>query len=279
MKELIITADDYGMALSVNRAIEEGTECGIITSTNVMTNMAHCSQAASLRGRFPNLSLGIHWTLTAGRPISHPSAVSTLVDDQGEFYTHSTFRKRFRAGLILYQDIERELKAQYTAFCQICGKPNYWNTHQNIHVGFKLYSFFVDMAVTLGVDKMRSHQRIYVPPKHGMKSMSLSWQVMEPFKAKLLNSWQRAARRKGISSPDGVIVPLSANDRYDLKYLLENILWGPNERAELVIHPAVDNDCEYFGRIADDRITEYNMFSKPSTLDIIIASEVRLTTL
>ena len=36
MKQLIITADDYGMSRAVNDAIEAGMAAGLITTTNVM---------------------------------------------------------------------------------------------------------------------------------------------------------------------------------------------------------------------------------------------------
>ena len=45
MKKVIITADDYGMSNAVNRAIDAGAEIGLITSTNVMTNMPFYKEA------------------------------------------------------------------------------------------------------------------------------------------------------------------------------------------------------------------------------------------
>ena len=52
-KELIITADDYGMCESVNAAIEACISAGTVLSTNVMTNMPCCESAIQLRQRFP----------------------------------------------------------------------------------------------------------------------------------------------------------------------------------------------------------------------------------
>jgi predicted glycoside hydrolase/deacetylase ChbG (UPF0249 family) len=47
--KLIITADDYGMSPAVNNAIEAGIEAGLITSTNVMTNMDYYKDAINLK--------------------------------------------------------------------------------------------------------------------------------------------------------------------------------------------------------------------------------------
>ena len=64
MKQLIITADDYGMSRAVNDAIEAGMAAGIITTTNVMTNMPLYKEAKSLKDKFPKVSVGLHWTLS-----------------------------------------------------------------------------------------------------------------------------------------------------------------------------------------------------------------------
>ena len=139
MKKLIITADDYGMSPGVNQAIEEGIGCGLITSTNVMANMDYAQDAATLKQKFPNVSVGIHWTLSAGRPVSKPEEIPSLVNENGEFHSYQEFRKRYRSELIKEEEIITELKNQYEKFCEICGEPDYWNTHQNIHVDFKLF--------------------------------------------------------------------------------------------------------------------------------------------
>ncbi|MGN1059927.1 MAG: ChbG/HpnK family deacetylase, partial [Clostridia bacterium] len=68
MKQLIITADDYGMSAGVNEAIEQGVSAGLITSTNVMVNMEYLQEVSLLKKKFPALSVGLHWTLSAGKP-------------------------------------------------------------------------------------------------------------------------------------------------------------------------------------------------------------------
>ena len=60
-KKLIITADDYGMCDSVNRAIEECIAKKVVLSTNVMTNMECAADAATLREKYPYVSIGIHY--------------------------------------------------------------------------------------------------------------------------------------------------------------------------------------------------------------------------
>ena len=95
MQKLIVTADDYGMCNEVDKAIDSGIENGIITTTNVMLNMESLYNAATLRKRYEHISIGIHWNVTTGKPISTPESIPTLVDDKGDFWSINEFKKRY----------------------------------------------------------------------------------------------------------------------------------------------------------------------------------------
>lgn len=268
MKKLIITADDYGMSKSVNDAIHAGIEAGLITSTNVMTNMPFYQEAVKLKN-YPCLSVGLHWVLACGKPVLAKEEVPTLVDENGEFYPYPVFRRKLRNRQISFEDIKRELVAQYNLYFDLLGQPDYWNTHQNTHVDFGIYRLFVDTAAELGIMKMRSHQRIYVKGSDNSKKKSLVWRLMEPMKAEMLNVWQSNAHKKGMASPDGRIVCLNENDINKPEYLFSHIEWRKNTIGEYVIHPAEKNDSLYFGKIVDQRFREYRMFTSEKTKEIL----------
>ena len=68
-QRLIITADDYGLCEPVNQAIEECLMPARVRATCVMANMPDYRAAESLRRKFPQSSLGIHWNVTQGKPV------------------------------------------------------------------------------------------------------------------------------------------------------------------------------------------------------------------
>lgn len=274
MKRLIITADDYGMSRGVNDAIDAGIACGLITSTNVMTNMKYYREAEKLRKT--DVSVGLHWTLSAGKPVLDPKEIKSLVDDNGTFYSYPEFRSRYRKKLISHQDIVKELKAQYSRFVAVCGQPDYWNTHQNTHVDFGIYKLVVDTAKELGISKMRSHERLYVRGSDNSVKRSLKWRLAEPFKSFLLHTWQGNAHKKGIASPNGVVIRLNKNDVNDLEYVFANIQWKDKKIAEYVIHPTTMNDSPYFGKIVDQRIMEWQLFSTDTTHELLHKNQITL---
>lgn len=275
MKRLIITADDYGMSLGVNEAIDAGIEAGIITSTNVMTNMPFYKEAQKLRNN-ADVSLGIHWTLSCGEPVLNKESIPSLIAEDGQFYSYPEFRSRYRKRLIANEDIKRELVAQYNRFVESCGEPDYWNTHQNVHVDFHIYQLFVSVAKELGILKMRSHQRIYVPRSGNDAKQPFLWRMMEPAKSALLNAWQGKAHKQGIKSPEGLIVCLNNTDVDRLEYLFSHIQWSNHEIGEYVIHPATTCDSPYFGKIIDHRMAEYKMFSNRDTKRLIEENGIQI---
>lgn len=277
MKKLIITADDYGMCADVNKAIEECVETGVVLSTNVMVNMSCCEDATALKNRFPNLSVGIHYNFTAGSPILPVDEVRTLVDDEGRFLSYNEIRLASKNKTYNFDQIRAEMKAQYKRFVEICGEPDYWNTHQNIHVHPDLYPFFRDVTLESGIKKMRSHQRIFVPSSTGKSDKSIKWTLTNPIKCRMLDSWQNKSRQMGMDSPDGILVRMNDNDKLKLPYLFENIKWKNNNVAELVIHPSVTPDCEYFGGITEARVKEYKVFSNSDIKIILSENKIEIT--
>lgn len=61
--KLVITSDDLGMSLSVNRGITAAMACGAVTTTNVMVPCPWFEHAAATF-QYPNVDLGVHLTLT-----------------------------------------------------------------------------------------------------------------------------------------------------------------------------------------------------------------------
>lgn len=274
MKKLIITADDYGMCASVNRAIEACASAGVVLSTNVMSNMACAEDADRFRREYPSVSVGIHYNFTVGKPITPASEVPNLVDENGLFLSYKKIREKCKNKAYNFDEIRKEMKAQYERYVSICGKPDYWNTHENVHVYPGLYQLFCDVNKEYGVMKMRTHRRIYIPASTGKSDKTLMWKLVEPIKQKMLTNWRNTCIRCGIHAPDGLLVRIDENDKLNLEYSFSHIKWGKNEIAEMAIHPALDADSEFFGEITDARIKEYEVFSDRKV--IVIANQANI---
>ena len=123
---------------------------------------------------------------------------------------------------------------------------------------------------------MRSHQRIYVPGSEKKGKRSLKWRIMEPLKARFLDCWQHNAHKKGIASPDGLLVCLNMSDNRVLENVFPKIRWKHHYVAEYVIHPAAENDSPYFGKIVDQRMHEYRLFTSEETKRLLERENIQL---
>ncbi len=266
IKKFIITADDYGMCEPVNKAIDDCMAAGIITTTNVIVNMEDLAPAATLRERFPDASIGMHWNITAGKSISTPADIPSLVTSDGSFFKLKEFLKRFHKGLISKEDIKTELLAQYKVFQELVGEADYWNTHQNSGLDFKTFPIFNQTALELGINKTRSFQRVYVKERRlpgGFKG-----KVIELAKKIVFDVWfGHIIPKSGTKLPNGRMFYFDDYQKTEnIKNIADNVCWKDKEIVEMVAHPATVANYHSFGVLTDVRLKEWKLFSDPATL-------------
>jgi len=110
---LNIHADDFGMAHSVDRAIEEALENGWVDSASLMVPCPWYPEVLAWAKLHPQADLGIHLVLNSEwpgyrwGPISPRDQVATLLDPQGYFYNDPSL-----FGQVKLSQIETELHAQ-----------------------------------------------------------------------------------------------------------------------------------------------------------------------
>ncbi|HYF76634.1 MAG TPA: chitin disaccharide deacetylase [Symbiobacteriaceae bacterium] len=143
MKRLIINADDFGLCEGANLGILRAHRHGIVTSATVMMNMPGAGDALSLVP--PSLGVGVHLTLTGGRPLC--ANVPTLVDEAGNFLKLPVLRISAAAP-----ELEAELRAQVDAFCASGLRPTHLDSHHHVHLELPAVGDIVRrLAAELGV--------------------------------------------------------------------------------------------------------------------------------
>ncbi len=124
--KLIVNGDDFGITRACNYAIIDCFRNGILRSTSMMPNMPAVEHAAKLMKENPGLSVGIHFNLTVGKPLTN---CPTLVKEDGTFNKGNL---RNSEGVNV-DEIRKELQAQYDRFVEVTGqKPHHLNSHHGI---------------------------------------------------------------------------------------------------------------------------------------------------
>lgn len=59
MKRLVVTADDFGLSLEVNEAVEQAHREGILTAASLMVSAPAAADAVARAKRMPSLRLSL----------------------------------------------------------------------------------------------------------------------------------------------------------------------------------------------------------------------------
>ncbi|WP_341357021.1 chitin disaccharide deacetylase [Rossellomorea sp. y25] len=128
MRNVIVNADDFGLCRGVNYGIVDSHRFGIVNSTTMLVNMPGTLHALELAKVFPELKVGIHLTLTCGRPVS--AGVPSLQDERGFFrYTSRIFEEKE----INVDEVEMEWEAQVDKFLSFGLPLSHIDSHHHVH--------------------------------------------------------------------------------------------------------------------------------------------------
>ncbi|WP_411843798.1 chitin disaccharide deacetylase [Salinicoccus sp. HZC-1] len=141
MKKLIINADDFGYSRAVNYGIVDAHTEGILTSTTLMTNMPAAEQAFKLGKQHKTLGIGVHLTLTCGRPLLDTH--HTLVDAKGDFKKNAQYQQKFH---IDPDELYKEWKAQIEKFLSSGLVPTHLDSHHHVNNLEPMLPVFKDLA-------------------------------------------------------------------------------------------------------------------------------------
>ena len=142
MIKLIFNADDFGYSRAVNLGIVDAHQLGIVTSTTLMANMLGFDHAVLLAKENPELGIGVHLTLTCGKPLLDD--VLTLVNEAGNFKHLSFYKKK---GFKVSEDeLFREWEAQIKKVINSGIKVTHLDSHHHTHTFGMNQKIAIDLA-------------------------------------------------------------------------------------------------------------------------------------
>jgi dolichyl-phosphate beta-glucosyltransferase len=133
-RDVIIHADDYGLAPGINRAIEEGLASGAVHSASILTGGEQGAPAMAWAAAHPWFDFGVHLNLTQGRPLLPREHVPSLVDAEGRFHRLAPFLARLAVGRVVLSEIEAEWRAQIALAREAGVRVSHLDSHQHVHL-------------------------------------------------------------------------------------------------------------------------------------------------
>jgi len=133
-EKIVINADDFGLNPSVNSAIIESFDKGLINSATLMANMPGFDEAVALSQKH-NIQnkIGIHLTLTEGVPLTSNIQYSDIFCDLNKVdirkYKRSHFFLAKQKQDLVFKEFSAQIEKVRNAGIQI----THIDTHQHIH--------------------------------------------------------------------------------------------------------------------------------------------------
>ena len=255
-KQVIITADDFGLSTGVNTAVEQGWRDGILTCASIMPGGAAFDEAVAIARRNPGLQVGLHLTLLQGKSVLPNSLIPDLVDETGDFsYNPVTTGMRYFFDKGLYKQLLREIEAQIQRVADSGIPLSHVDGHLNIHLHPTVFAFLTDLMPRYGITSFRlSRERLF----HNLrfdKQRRLGKTVERVIFGALANHARPLLDRLGIRYA-GEVKGVLNSGRMTEEYLLQ-LLDGLNEGlTELYFHPGILPDAEISRRMPEYRHAE-----------------------
>src|SRR5262249_20681718 len=131
-KRVIITGDDFELALAINEAIEDAHRSGVLTTTSLLIGARHASDAIERARNNRGLRVDLHLALCKGWPILPPEQIPDLVDADDSFPPPvRAFVRLLLGGARVRRQLEAEIRAQLAAFFDTGLELDHLNGHNN----------------------------------------------------------------------------------------------------------------------------------------------------
>jgi hopanoid biosynthesis associated protein HpnK len=276
VKKLIVTADDFGLSLAVNEAIEEAHRRGVLSTASLMVGARAVRDAVDRAGRLPSLRVGLHLVLVNGAPISPPQAIPDLVDRRGQFSPHL-----FRAGINFFfspgvrKQLEKEIRAQFQAFRSTGLSLDHVNCHNHMHLHPTIGGLILKVGQEFGLKAVRYPYEPVLPSwrasQNGFGRKWVSWLFLWPWLALLRNQLKRARVRS-----NQFVFGMNDSGNMNLDLVLGFVKNLPPGVTEIYFHPSSRHDPELERAVKNYRYQEeFATLTSPALRQALLASDIQ----
>lgn len=239
MKRVIFSADDFGLAESVNQAVERAHRDGILDAASLMVAGPAAADAVRRARAMPGLRVGLHLVVIEGPAALPPHEIPALVDATGQFPSD-----QFRLGVDYFfrprvrRQLAAEIRAQFAAFAATGLTLDHANAHKHMHLHPTVGRLMLAIGREFGLRRVRVPAE---PP-----AVLAQCGTRPGIGARALYRWSALLRRQAHSAGMQVNdhcfgIAWSGHMTADRVRSLLRAL--PDGESEIYFHPAVTQDA------------------------------------
>jgi len=246
---LVVNADDLGVSKGATLGIIKAHREGIVTSASLAATYPFYEHAVESCVRAcPELGIGLHFTLTSGKPVSDPKRVPLLIDENGFFRWR--FTSLLRAVSLekksdLLDQIGIELEAQFSRLLSDGITSDHIDGERHVHIIPGIFEKVVATARQHGVKFVRAGKDL------GMKcvrsadvpGLLINGGFVKEALLSFLSSKAREHIANGVSNAEHVASYLYSGH---IDLMMKNFfaLTPPRGVTEMMVHPGIPAESE-----------------------------------
>ncbi len=236
---MIISADDFGLSVSVNEAVEEAHRNGILSTTSLMVDGPAAADAVARARRLPGLRVGLHLVVIEGRATLPQPLIPALVGSDGQFPSdQAKLGVRYYFSPTARRQLRAEIKAQFAAFAATGLRLDHANAHKHMHLHPTVGRLLIEEGLQYGLPALR----VPAEPPAIMAALGVRPSLAD----QTLFQWTRVLRaqasRAGLLTNDYVF-GLGWTGHMTSDRLLRLAAVLPPGLSELYFHPATTADA------------------------------------
>lgn len=268
MKQLVVTADDFGLCEEVNEAVEIAHRDGILSAASLMVSAPAARDAIGRALRSPTLRVGLHVVLVDGRPTLPPEEIPQLVDGSGAFPKDlfaAAVRWFFSPAARL--QLAREVQAQFDAFRSTGIPLDHVNAHNHMHLHPTVLGIVLRLAAKFGAPFIRLPLEPRALGRNGAPRPTIGQSLAVFALAPWLTLMRHRIKHAGLRHND-TLLGLRDSGHLDEALLLDLLRQLPLGITELYCHPATRRTPQLAAMMPDyDNETEFAALTSPLVSD------------
>lgn len=240
-RRLIVNADDFGLSEGVNLGILAAHREGIVSSTTLMVNMPAAAAAFALARANPSLGVGIHFVLTAGRPLTED--VASLTGPDGHFLRLPALAEQADPA-----HVRQELEAQFSAFLDSGLRPTHIDSHHHVCGTVP--------AAEAAMIAIAARERL--PVRHALPQ-------------------RERIRQSGLKTTDHFDAGYYGRGNISAEQLVAQLAALPQGLSELMTHPAyIDHHLMRVSSYSVERVEELVAVTDPAVKQALVGHGIEL---
>ena len=238
--DITFTADDFGLSLTINEAVEDAHRRGVLDAASLMVAGAAAADAVARAKRLPGLRVGLHIVAVEGPCVLPPSELAAIAGPDGRLPSRQV-KLAFAYALTrrARRQIAREIHAQFGAFAATGLPLGHADAHKHMH----LHPVVGRILIAAGKEFGLTQLRVPAEPSRVMRVCGERLSFGE-HALYFWTGWLRAAAaRAGLRTTEHCF-GLRWSGHMTAERLIRLARHLPPGSSEIYLHPATSGDSE-----------------------------------